>query len=300
MPVIAESSLRRVNILGAFSASPPPIDYVLPGMVAGTVGALIAPGGVGKSWLALQIAVAIAGGPDTTGEILGIERLNSECGQVLYLAAEDPEIAIQHRLHDFAVSVRMPEEEREIVSQNLEIIALCGQVVDLLDSEDWQNRLLQLATGRRLIILDTLRRFHLSDENNGAEMARLLAILESIAAETGAGVLFLHHTGKGASVNGGGDAQQASRGSSVLVDNVRGGQFNLVPMSTAEEKLYNLTSDRHNYVRLVQSKTNFAGRSADQWFERSVSGVLVPVVLRLAEKPMRRSSGSQRRERAHG
>ena len=53
-----------LNLISAFTELPPPIDYVLPNMVAGTVGAIVSPGGVGKSMLALQLAAQIAGGPD--------------------------------------------------------------------------------------------------------------------------------------------------------------------------------------------------------------------------------------------
>ncbi len=42
---------KPINILEAFAAPPPPLDYVLPNMVAGTVGALVSPGGAGKSML---------------------------------------------------------------------------------------------------------------------------------------------------------------------------------------------------------------------------------------------------------
>ena len=52
-----------LNLISAFTELPPPIDYVLPNMVAGTVGAIVSPGGVGKSMLALQLAAQIAGGP---------------------------------------------------------------------------------------------------------------------------------------------------------------------------------------------------------------------------------------------
>ena len=53
-----------LDLMAAFTELPPPIDYVLPNMVAGTVGALVSPGGAGKSMLALQLAAQIAGGPD--------------------------------------------------------------------------------------------------------------------------------------------------------------------------------------------------------------------------------------------
>lgn len=53
---------KPINILEAFAAAPPPLDYVLPNMVAGTVGALVSPGGAGKSMLALQLAAQIRPG----------------------------------------------------------------------------------------------------------------------------------------------------------------------------------------------------------------------------------------------
>lgn len=82
-----------LDLMAAFTELPPPIDYVLPNMVAGTVGAIVSPGGAGKSMLALQLATQIAGGPDllNIGEFL--------TGAVAYLPAEDPTATIHHRLH---------------------------------------------------------------------------------------------------------------------------------------------------------------------------------------------------------
>lgn len=51
-----------INILDAFEHQPQPIDYVLPGMVAGSVGAIVSPGGAGKSMAALQIGATLASG----------------------------------------------------------------------------------------------------------------------------------------------------------------------------------------------------------------------------------------------
>lgn len=69
--------------------------------------------------------------------------------------------------------------------------------------------------------MDTLRRFHQEDENNSAAMSKVIGKLEGIAADTGCSIIFLHHSNKGAATMGVGDIQQASRGSSVLVDNIR-------------------------------------------------------------------------------
>ena len=100
-----------INILEAFAAAPPPLDYVLPNMVAGTVGALVSPGGAGKSMLALQLAAQIAGGPD----LLGVGELPT--GPVIYLPAEDPPTAIHHRLH--ALGAHLSAEERQAVADGL-------------------------------------------------------------------------------------------------------------------------------------------------------------------------------------
>jgi len=71
------------------------------------------------------------------------------------------------------------------------------------------------------MVLDTLRRFHIEEENASGPMAQVIGRMEAIAAETGCSIIFLHHASKGAAMMGAGDQQQASRGSSVLVDNIR-------------------------------------------------------------------------------
>jgi len=37
-----------IDILHAFENEPPPLDFVLPGLLAGTVGAMVSPGGAGQ------------------------------------------------------------------------------------------------------------------------------------------------------------------------------------------------------------------------------------------------------------
>lgn len=49
-----------IDISQAFEVLPPPIDFIWPGFIAGTVGALVAPGATGKSYWALQAAMSVA------------------------------------------------------------------------------------------------------------------------------------------------------------------------------------------------------------------------------------------------
>ena len=163
-----------INILEAFAAAPPPLDYVLPNMVAGTVGALVSPGGAGKSMLALQLAAQIAGGPD----LLEVGELPT--GPVIYLPAEDPPTAIHHRLH--ALGAHLSAEERQAVADGLLIQPLIGSLPNIMAS-NWFEALKRAAEGRRLMILDTLRRFHIEEENASGPMAQVIGRMEAIAAE---------------------------------------------------------------------------------------------------------------------
>lgn len=285
---IIHNDAQPIDILASFSNIPPELDFVLPGMTAGTIGSIVAQGGVGKSWLALEIASAVAGGPDLLEIGVG------KTGPVLYLPAEDPTEAVQHRLHQ--LGQHLTPEGREAVADNLTVRPLMGVPTDIMKPET-AEAIIRLAEGSRLIVLDTLRRFHTADENAGGPMAELLGVLERICSKTGASILFLHHTAKSASLNGGGGEQQASRGSSVLVDNIRGGQMNLCVMSEAEATKAKLDlATRKRFIKLVQAKTNFGPPMPDKWLERGNGGILLPKAEIPAVKPDSRTAGRRRRE----
>lgn len=289
--------VEPIDVLDAFEHAPRPLDLVLPGMISGTVGSVVAQGGAGKSWLALEIAVAVAGGPDLLD--LGIPAF----GQVVYLPAEDPRLAVQHRLH--ALAPHIDTDERRAVADALTIWPLMGRQVDMM-TPGWAEALELVADGARLVVLDTLRRFHGEDENASGPMARLLGIMEAICDRTGASILFLHHTAKGAALNGGAGEQQASRGSSVLVDNIRGGQWNLAGMTEAEARKRQIDArDRRRFVRLVQSKSNFGPPVADRWLERGPGGILTPAEIEEpaddnGDRPAAPRPPQQGRGRDHG
>lgn len=262
-----------IDILSAFTTEPQPIDFVLPGLVAGSVGAIVSPGGAGKSMLALQLAATLAG----AGDMLGLGGV--DVGRTLYMPGEDPEITILHRLH--ALGAHLDEDARHKCAMRMTIEPLVGLQPNIMDQR-WTDALVRAASGCRLLILDTLRRFHTLDENDGGAMAAVVGRLEYIAKETGCSIVFLHHTSKAAALAGSGDMQQASRGSSVLVDNIRWQAF-LATMSGPEaEKMGVSEDDRRYYVRFGVSKVNYGSPVADRWFRRAEGGVLVPDDMRVA------------------
>lgn len=259
-----------IDILQAFEKTPPPLDFVLPGLLAGTVGGIVSPGGAGKSMLALELAILVATGRDLSGFSGGVQR---HTGKVVFLAAEDPADALRHRLH--ALGQHMSQELREQFAESFEIEPLAGMQANI-DRPDWLQFVEAMATGKRLIFLDTLRRFHELDENDSGQMAHLVGILEGVAARTGCAVVFLHHASKSAAINGQGDMQQASRGSSVLVDNIRW-QMYLAGASKDEAKALGIDEQlRGFFVRGGVSKQNYGPPAGDVWMRRAEGGVLVP------------------------
>lgn len=267
LPLLDQRNLRDIP--------PPPFDFVLPGLLAGTVGGLVAAGGTGKSMFALQAAAYLAGGPDS----LGLGRVDH--GPVLYLSLEDDPAVLGHRLHALHASMSPPDSE--LVSQRLRVAPLAGMAFDL-DEGSWLEQAVAAATAARLVVVDTLRQAHSRDENSGTEMRHVLHLLRQLAG-CRTGVLFLHHTTKAAALGGLGDVQQASRGSSVLVDNIRC-QLNMTVLGRDDAKKLGINEvNRKEYVRLSFSKVNACAPLPDRWYRRGVGGLLSPVDLDPDNKP---------------
>lgn len=275
--------MAAIDILRAFSEEPPPFDFVLPGMLASTVGFVLSPGGTGKSMLAVEVGCAIAGAVasgKSEADLLGFE---PKQGKVFYLAAEDPEIAIWHRLH--AMGKRFSNDTRYAIAENLTVQSVVGKRPDIMDPR-WHLAIIAACKGYRLIILDTLSRFHALDENSNGDMASIIAMLEYIAAETGASVLVVHHSSKSMAVAGRGDEQQAGRGASALIDNARWAA-NLMGMTKEEAARLSAApggpiidpGERGYYVRFAISKQNHGRPFEERWFARAEGGVLVPTTL---------------------
>lgn len=273
---------RYLDVRGARDAQLPDVDYIWAGFVSGTVGALVAGGGTGKSMWGLEAGIGVAGG--RSADLLSLNP--AATGPVLYLPIEDPPLIVRHRLK--AMALRLSEETWDVVADNLAVCCLTGVPLDLLGTGhpskvEGVRWLLQAATGRRLVILDTISRMHCGDENSNGDMARLLANLEWVCAQTGAAILYLHHIGKGAAREGATD-QQAARGASALVDNARwGGIMRRMSMEEAEKYLRGTIDERdarrQYYVRAGANKHNYGEPMTDRWYQRHAGGVLLPADL---------------------
>jgi len=275
-----------IDIIQAFREPPPELDFIWPGFLAGTVGALVAPGGTGKSFWALEAAMAVACSVPG-GDVLDLAPRYS--GRVVYLAAEDPVPVVIRRVH--AIGQHIDQDAQGIIAENLILEPIMGRRLDLINEEHLES-LVKYSHGARLLILDTLSRLHGLDENSNGDMSKLVSILEYVAATTGAAVLYLHHVSKGSARDGQTDQQQAARGASALIDNARWCGF-LAKMTSEEAKKlsdcpdnpYPIGPERRGFfLRFGVSKQNYDVPVPDRWYQRRDGGVLTPVELMEAKR----------------
>lgn len=269
--------IRYLDLRRAIETDPAPLDFVLPGLLAGTVGAIVAPGETGKSFLAIGAAITISTGLDALGLADADKMWKPQSGKVVIFSAEDDDRVLAHRFH--AAGQILSPAAREMLYENLRVLPLFGLGFDVED-QDWQRRMGEaIGHDTRLVIVDTLRRSHRREEGNDRDMAIVLDVFERICRSLGTAVIFVHHVNKFSVFNGAGASTQASRGSTVITDNIRW-QVNLVAMSETEAENHGIDdADRGRYVRLVFSKVNYSARPAEIWLERQGGGLLDPVVL---------------------
>ena len=273
------ANMNTIDLRKAFSEKPPELDFIWPGFLAGTVGALIAPGATGKSFLALEAAMAVAC-DIAGGDLAGLAPVHT--GRVVYIAGEDPPPVLVARIH--AIGTRLGQSAREGIAENMTIKSIMGEPLDITNKDDLKQ-LIELCADTRLIVLDTLSRIHRMDENSNSNMAHVITRLEQVANTVGAAVLYLHHTNKTSAVNGLVN-QQAARGASALIDNARWCGY--VAKMTAEEAKHliyvkydqePIGDRRHYFVKFGTSKINYGIPMPDCWLYRHDGGVLELVTL---------------------
>ena len=155
----------------------------------------------GKTWLALDLAVAVASGRPCLGRF----RVEKP-GPVLLFAAEDSPSDVRERVRNIAAA-RGTDLDRLP-------LGLVTEIGFRLDSLDYQRRL-RVTLDRvrpRLLVLDPLVRLHRGDENSAADVSDLLGFLRCLQREFDLAVCLVHHIRKSAAAHPG----QALRGSGDL------------------------------------------------------------------------------------
>lgn len=160
----------------------PPLRYVVDGYVSEGLTILAGAPKLGKSWMALNIAVAVAGGEPAFGTV------PCETGDVLYLALEDNERRLRSRL--LAMGCQEAPDR----------LTLCTRWPTLADGavdqmEEWAAS----APKPTLVVIDVLAKVR--EAASGRDTAydadyRTLTALQELAGERNIAILVIHHTRK--------------------------------------------------------------------------------------------------------
>jgi hypothetical protein len=160
---------------------------------------------VGKTFLALDLAMHVAAGLDWHGA-----RIPSGAdwpGSALYVAGEGG-----RGVHNRIEALRRARPELVAAAERQGGFDLLPTALDLCgtgDAEALTDALAQMAAFPTLIIIDTLARaMGGGDENSGQDMGALVRNVDLIRDQTGAHVMLIHHSGK--------DASRGARGHSSL------------------------------------------------------------------------------------
>jgi hypothetical protein len=177
----------------------PPIQWTVKQLIPTTgIGTIYGPSGSAKSFTTLDLALSVARGLSWCG-------LKVRQSGVVYVAAEGSG-GLKQRLEAYA-----KHHDCELKDQPFQSI-LAGVDLSQGDAERIVEACGRLGDGGDpvgLVVLDTLNRtMGGGDENNSADMTAYVKAAASIAEQTGAFVLIVHHTGK--------DASRGARGHSSL------------------------------------------------------------------------------------
>lgn len=262
---------------------PAPLDFVFQGVLAGSVAAIVAPGSTGKGFFSLGVCFDLYTGKNMLGIGIGVDpkypKLKPE-QKVAFVTLEDQKEVISNRLHSVIKGYEMTSEQTIRMDEQVHFMSLQGELVmDLVNGRGEvnyviANQMIEAYKGYRLIILDTLSRTHTANENDNGQMATLISVFEYIAKHTGAAFVFVHHTNKGATLNGQGDQAGAARGAAAITDNIRC-QLNLSKITEEEAQHINVPENlRHKFLWLHNSKVNYAESGSAHLLERVDGGVL--------------------------
>lgn len=225
---------RPIKALGPwFTTEPPPRKWILTRDGAGAlaiaiVGMLVAPGGRGKTYLALQLALSVATGRRW------LEHFEvAEPGRVLVALAEEDDGEIQRRLYQIGCGLGLSDEEIADASERIFPLGLKGKDVKIVESDAAGNvrrtrlheKLLKSVAEHKpsLVILDPLSRWAPKAEKENDVATASIQAFEALTDVPGKpAVLLVHHTNKQSRREGNRDEDASgARGVSALTDAVR-------------------------------------------------------------------------------
>ena len=199
----SKDDLPDIETADAFIDNPPPLaDEIIGGVLRkGHKMLLSGPSKAGKSYLLMELAMAVAEGRDWLGW---------QCakGRALYINLELDASSCKNRLHDLYGAKGWTHTRGQLDVWNLRGRSEpLGKLADKLIRRSRDK-------GYAVIIIDPIYKVITGDENDAASMAAFCNFFDRIAFGTGAAVAYCHHHSKGE--QGAKKAQDRASGSGVF------------------------------------------------------------------------------------
>lgn len=198
----ARGKARFPIVQAAEFASAPPPDWLIKGVIPrADLAILFGASGSGKTFVALDVAMAVARGTEWRGRRV-------KAGPVVYVAAEGGG-GMRKRLAAYA-----RKQELDLATVPFGVLNAAPNMLERGDAVDLAKSILDFTSGRglpppSLVVLDTLAQVTPgANENAGEDMGKALAHCAGIRRATGATVMLVHHSGK--------DSSKGARGWSGL------------------------------------------------------------------------------------
>jgi len=238
-----------------------PLEFVIENLLSNGLHILAGSPKVGKSWLALWLAVTVSKGEDIWGNKV-------KQGDTLYLCFEDSQIRIQNRLFEIT------DEASAAVNFCTEQATLGGELEERIRTfvEEHPNCV--------LIIIDTLQMIRGSaTDNSYASDYSDLSVLKNIADELGIAILLIHHLRKENDndpfnrISGTTGIQGAADSNFILSEDVRG---------SGQAKLYCVGRDiEYREICLKRNEENIWEAVSDSFQNKDV--LLQDIVLLISD-----------------
>ena len=181
---LPQPTLHTISATDLLATDWPEPTWAVPELLPTGLAVLAGRPKLGKSWLALQIALSVASG----GRALGYD---VEQGRVLYLALEDPPRRLADRMQKQGW-----EHADAQATNNADFMGLGDfqdQIGDLLQGGAEILRDQIRAKGYRLVVIDTLSRSIHGDQNDVGEMTAHLTPLQETAHACNCALLLIDH-----------------------------------------------------------------------------------------------------------
>lgn len=245
-----------------FEGLPPLAEPIIDGVLRRGHKMIVAgPPKAGKSFLLMQLAIAIAEGQTWA------EHFPCRQGRVLYINLEVDRNSFLHRFKELYTALGKKPKD----FANLHIWSLRGFAVPLDELTPQIIRRIKKYDGYDAVIIDPIYKVMNGDENNASEMGKFCNQFDKICTQTGAAVIYCHHHSKGA--QGGKKAMDRSSGSGVFARDPDA-IIDITPLEMTEDIKNNVRDGCATAFRMEGTLREFPNfKPIDMWFDYPIHRV---------------------------